>query len=93
MYPSVTSEMAAKAVDKNIRLADLEWKEIDVKQLTRYVAMTIDMKKVEEEELEDVVPIPKPRTTFNSYVNPKKRSRATNGDSQFSQPTSLPNKS
>ena len=92
-YPSVTSEMAAKAVDKNIRLADLEWKEIDVKQLTRYVAMTIDRKKVEEEELEDVVPIPKPRTTFNSYVNPKKRSRATNGDSQFSQPTSLPNKS
>ena len=55
--------------------------------------MTIDRTRIEDEELEDFVPIPQPRTTFNSFVNPKKRSRATNGDSQFSQPTCLPNKS
>ena len=45
-------------------------------------------------ELGEVVPIPKPTTTLNSYTNPASNStaKATNGDSQFYPATKVPSR-
>ena len=63
-----------------------KWKNINIKYLTRYVALTTDRKTIEDLGLGEVVPIPKPTTSLNSFTNPASNStaKATNGDSQFS---------
>ena len=40
----------------------------------------------------DVVPIPKRTTTLNSFTNPQKEARTSNGDSQFTSAKRLPSK-
>ena len=41
-------------------------------------------------KLSDVVPIPKSRTTCNSFINPRKNSKISNGENQFEAPLRLP---
>ena len=38
----------------------------------------------------DVIPKPKGTTTFKSYVNPNKKAKETQGDSQFREAARLP---
>ena len=51
--------------------------------MIRHVAMTYDRSVIERLGLSDVIPRPKPTTTFRSFINPTKKSKRTNGDSQF----------
>ena len=54
-----------------------------MKHLVRHIATMYDRQTIERLGLSEVVPRPKPRTTFRSFVNPTKKSKQTNGDSQF----------
>ena len=43
----------------------------------------MDRKDIKRLNLEEVVPIPKRKTTFRSYMHPSKTSKQTGGASQF----------
>ena len=75
--------MAMEAIRNAINKSEIVWENIDHKTLTRHVAMVCDRKSIETAGLLDVVPVPKPRTTFHSFASPRNTARATGGDSQF----------
>ena len=45
--------------------------------------MTTEWKEIRRLKLTEVVPKPKPRTTFRSYIHPEGTSKKTGGESQF----------
>ena len=83
LYPSITRDMAKKAVMKAIKLSDTKWENVNVIDLVRAVAMTTDRNEIDRMELSEVVPVPKGTTTLKSFVEPGKAARSSNGDSQF----------
>lgn len=83
LYPFILKNMAGDSVRKTVEETDIEWDNVSTKDLTRYVALTVDRTKVVEAGLEEVVPIPKSRTTINSFANPRGKAKETNGDNQF----------
>ena len=83
LYPSTNKEMAKKAIRKAIKIADTTWSNISVKYLTRVVSLMVDRREIERLELDNVIPVPKRTTTLNSFLNPKRTAKETNGDSQF----------
>ena len=54
-----------------------------MKELARYIAVSVDRKVIVDEGLARCVPVPKVTTTFGSFTNPKEKSKDTCGDSQF----------
>ena len=83
LYPSITRAMAMEAIQNAIHKSDVKWENLDTKNLCRHVAMLCDRNKIERVRLGEVVPIPKSRTTFQSFTNPRDNARATGGDFQF----------
>ena len=83
LYPSILKDMAQDAVRKAIERCNLRWENVNVKLLVRHIATIYDIQTIERLGLSEVVPRPKPRTTFRSFVNHTKKSKQTNGDSQF----------
>ena len=83
LYPSITAEMATKAVRESMKISDLKWNNITIKQLIRYVSVCCDRKLIESDDLGNVIPIPKTKTTLNSLTNPSKKTREQHGDNQF----------
>ena len=81
-----------EAVRSAIEKSGVQWQNVDIKQLLRYVSMTLSKEDVEREELGEVLPVPKGTTTFHSFTNPKKRAKETNGDNQFHNPVRSPTK-
>ena len=63
----------------------MKWENINVKQLNRHLSLVYERKVINDFCRSDVIPIPKSKTTLNSFINPKKTAKATNGDSQFSE--------
>jgi hypothetical protein len=61
----------------------MKFENINVKNLARFVALRKDREEVEVEGLGDAVPIPRTKTTFNSFLNPRGKSRTARGDNQF----------
>ena len=59
LYLSITRVMAKTAVRKAIEIAEMEWKAVKVKHLTRYVAMTISHEEIVNDGIRDIAPIPK----------------------------------
>ena len=88
LYPSIKKEMAAQAIKEAMTKPKLEWRNIDMKYLTRYVSLTVDKETIDKHDLSEVVPVPKSTSTINSFVNPssKSRAKATDGESQFEPP-------
>ena len=84
--------MAMEAVRKAIEKSNVQWHNVDTKQLVRFIAMSLSKEQVISEELVEVIPVPKGTTTFHSYTNPKKRAKTTNGDNQFHDPVRNPTK-
>ena len=86
--------MAAQAIKESVNVSKLEWKNIDIQYLSRYISLTVDRETIQKNKLSEVVPIPRNTTTLNSFVNPSHNSRAkaTNGDSQFEAPVRNPTK-
>ena len=64
-------------------VSQLEWRQINVTYLTRYVALTVDRDAIVRDKLDNVVPIPKPTTTLISFTNLQGRAKVTNSESQF----------
>jgi hypothetical protein len=93
LYPSIIKELASKAAVESIRDSDLKLTNINVKRLGRFVALRVSREEIAEAGLEDVVPVPKTKTTFNSFTNPRGRSRTTDGDNQFVESKSKPSES
>ena len=81
LYPSILKNMAEEAVRKSIENSTIKWENVNTTQLVRHVATTYDRSEIEKLGLSDIVPRPKPRTTFKSFVNPTKKSKSTNGNS------------
>ena len=92
LYPSIKKEMAAQAIEEAMTKSKLEWKNIDMKYITRYVSLTVDKETIDKHDLSEVIPKPKSTTTLHSFVNPssKSRAKATDGDSQFDPPERNP---
>ena len=72
LYPSVKKDMAAKVVMKGVEIADLEWENVDTKSLVRHIAMRYERNIINDLKLSEVVPVPESKTTFNSFINPRK---------------------
>ena len=49
--------------------------------MIRHVALTVDRKEIRRLNLEEVLPVPKRKTTFRSFLHPQKTSKATGGNS------------
>ena len=79
-----------RTVKSVIRTSNLTWDEIDVRTLSRYVAVTTEWQEIVNDKLDECTPRPKAQTTFNSWVNPSGTARDTDGDSQFSPPVREP---
>jgi len=93
LYPSILWQMAAKSAKEAIARSKLEWEEIDLVTLVRYLAVRVDREVIVKEGLEDVVPLPKGTTTLKSLANPKgKQARRTEGASQFYPCKKVPSK-
>ena len=90
LYPSIKKEMAARAIMDAMNKADMEWKNIDITTLVRHVSLQYDRRTLKRLKLSEVVPNPKSRTTFNSFINPRKNSKISNGENQFDAPVRLP---
>ena len=54
-----------------------------MKTLERFLATTIPHGELIKYKLADCVPKPKHTTTFNSWMNPSKRVKLSDGDCQF----------
>ena len=72
LYPSIKRDMAKEAILKAIRKADIHWENVDITKLTRHVALTVERSEIRRLNLEEVVPVPKRKTTFRSYIHPQK---------------------
>ena len=81
LYPSI--DMSGQAFYKSIIDSKLECLNINTKQLVRYVALRVKREKVVKIGVGGVVPEPRKRTTFNSFINPRGTAKLTGGDSQF----------
>ena len=92
LYPSIKKDMAAEAVTKAIKNADMEWDRINTEKLIRYVAINTPQRVIKDQGLNDVVPIPEPKTTVRSWITPSGRAKETGGNSQFSVPLRNPTK-
>ena len=94
LCPSILKAMAARAARDAVNKTKLEWKNIDVTTLIRYVAVKIDREAIIKEHLDDVVPLPKGTTTLKSFANPRgKEAMRTFRASQFYPTKRLPSKS
>ena len=91
LYPNILAEMAKVAVAEAIERTEMDWENIDVVNLQRYVAMTLSKEEIKDKGLQDIIPDPKGTTTFHSFVNPRKTAAQTGGDSQFREATRIPN--
>jgi hypothetical protein len=92
LYPSILMEMAGEASEKAIAETDMDLGNINKKSLVRFVAMKFNRKEIIDNDLGNVVPVPKTKTTFNSFANPRGPSKVANGDNQFNAAASGPNK-
>ena len=90
LYPSISKELAMKSIMRSMNKSTIPWDDIDIDRLGRYISLTADSKSIKEAKLTECIPIPKSRTSLNSYTNPTKNSRALNGDNQFTPPTVKP---
>ena len=61
----------------------MPWEHIDTVTLGRFLAVTVTHSELKRHQIDECVPKPKPRTTLNSWVNPSKKVKETNGDCQF----------
>ena len=66
-----------------VKTSNLTWENIDIITLERFIAVTIDRSELKSHRIDECIPVPEPRTTLNSWVNPTQRARETNSDSQF----------
>ena len=69
LYPSITVELAYETMLKVIRDSKLPWENIDITTLERFIALTVSRDELDRLKIGDYIPTPKPRTTFNSWVN------------------------
>ena len=83
LYPSIRKDMARKAMKKAMEKANTKWENIITRDLSRVVALVTDWKEIADNNLEEVVPKPKPRATLKTYMEPGDTTKATNGDSQL----------
>ena len=90
LYPSITSEMASRAVKDSIRTSNPIWKNISTKHLIRYVAICCDRDEIVRDKLGEVIPIAKPRTTLHSLFSSSKRARELDSENQFDPPMRHP---
>ena len=90
LYPSIMGDMAMEAMRSAISKSRVQWQNVDIKHLLRYVSMTLTKEQVESEELGEILPVPKCTTTFHSFTNPKKKAKETNGNKQFHNPVRNP---
>ena len=91
LYPSISKELAKKSIMKTMKSSKVPWSDINVRQLARYIVVISNDKEIKDNDLKERTPTAKPRTTLNSFTNPTKRSRATNGDNQFTDAPAEPN--
>ena len=91
LYQSTKSKMPSQAIKESIRISNLKWKNVNIQYLARYISLTVERKVIDDAGLSEVVPIPKPTTTLNSFRNSSSGStaKATNGDSQFIPPLKI----
>ena len=76
----MTGAAARKAIDKS----KLDWKDINVDCMRKYVGVRVERETINKAGLERVVPFPKGTTALKSFVSPRSpEARRTNGDSQF----------
>ena len=90
LYPSVSKQLATRTMVKAVKESNIPWVQVDSHSLSRYVSLIIDRKVIKNQGLDDYIPVPKPRTTLNSYTNPSKEARAVNCDSLFNPPAKDP---
>lgn len=83
LFPSVLDIMAGEAAEEMIAKSRLDWNNVDVKSLTRFVALKVPREELVRDKLADVIPKPKTKTTVNSYANPRGTARLTSGENQF----------
>ena len=72
LYPSIKRDMAMEAIMNSIMKVEIRWENVSTTKLIRHVALTVSRDKIRNLKLEEVVPKPKRRTTFKSYINPQK---------------------
>ena len=70
LYPSITKEMASQAIKESVKKSKLEWKNVNIQYLTRYISLTVDRETIRKSKLNDVIPIPKTKTTLNFFCEP-----------------------
>ena len=79
-----------RSIVKSVNKSFIQWEDVDNVQLSRYIALTSDSKTIKDAKLTDYIPIPKSKTTLNSFTNLTKNSHVMNRDNQFSPPTKHP---
>ena len=68
LYPSIASTMAAKALKDTMKLSTLEWENLDRDKIAMYMALNCPRADLKNDNLEEVVPTPKLRTTLYSWM-------------------------
>ena len=63
LYPSIKVEMAKKAIMHSIMKSDMEWREIEMTSLVRYIAVTHTREELGTLRLKEVIPEPLGTTT------------------------------
>ena len=58
----------------------VKWTNINKEQLIKYVSICCDRRVIEKDNLGQVIPVAKPRTTLNSTANPSKKVREAETD-------------
>ena len=81
LYPSIKVEMAKEAIIEAITKSDMEWSDIDMTNIARYIAVTHTREELGALELDEVIPEPMGTTTLNSFVNPKRTAKESQGES------------
>merc|ERR1712237_129889 len=85
LYPSVTKEMASKSIREGVRSTDLKW-DLDTKTLVRFASLVLPEEVKDRDEMREILPRPKKKTTINSFLNPSKQAKANGGRNQFYPP-------
>ena len=89
LYSSICKELAVRTIVRTVNKSTIPWEDVNVTQLSRYVALVSDSKSIKDSKLTICIPIPKSRTTLNSFTNPTGNSRVMNGDNQVSSPSKI----
>ena len=74
LFPSVTSKLGCQSIMEALELIDIDFQDIDIELLTRYVALTHDQPTIRRYKLDGKLPVPKSTTTLGSFL--KHRSHA-----------------